>query len=121
MLIEFLYHLMALDIAWIFGLIINNLQFLFIFIAIIFVFANGQKLIAGTIALILMLWILNDVGNIFQWATFVGGFLSIHYMVKIAVLAFAEDDPKLSSRLIWVNEISSYCVWIYYNFFMMGL
>lgn len=121
MLIEFLYHLMALDIAWILELIINNLQFLFIFIAIIFVFANGQKLIAGTITLILMLWILNDVGNIFQWATFVGGFLSIHYMVKIAVLAFAEDDPKLSSRLIWVNEISSYCVWIYYNFFMAGL
>lgn len=65
-----------------------------------------------------MLWVLNDVANIFQFALFVGGFLTIHYIVKIAVLAFAEDDQRMSKRLIWINEISSYIVWIAYNFWV---
>lgn len=120
MLIEFLYHLVTLDFAWLMQLVLGNLHFLFIFVAIIFLFTNGKKVLVGAIALVLMLWILNDVGNIFKWATFVGGFLSIHYMIKIAVLAFAEDDEKMGSKLIWVNEISSYIVWIGYNFFVTG-
>lgn len=120
MLIEAIYHLVNLEFDWFIQLVLLNLHLLFVFVGIIFFFANGKKVFSGTVALVLMLWVLNDVGSIFRWATFVGGFLSIHYIIKIGVLAFAEDDPRMSKKLIWVNEISSYIVWIAYNFFVVG-
>lgn len=120
MLIEFFYHLLALDIPWFFDLLFSNLHYLFIFVAIMFIFGSGKKVFAGTVALTLLFWVFTDVSNIFQWISFAGEFLFIYYAVKICVLAFAEDDPKLSSKLILVNEIGAYSVWIIYNLVMVG-
>ena len=118
MFVEALAHLFALDLGWFVSLIIGNLLLLFAFIATMYIFLEGKKVIAGVIFLTLVLWIIADIQFVTGWLVFVGGFLSIYYITKLALLIFVEDT-KLKKWLIPVSTAHAYLIIIIYNYFMV--
>lgn len=115
MLVDFLGHLLALDIAWIVALIIDNLFFLFAFLAAIHFFLEGKRVILGFLILTATIWLWSDFSSLVGAVVFTGGFLILHYMGKMAVLTFAEHSVALKKRMILVNEIQGIGTFIVYN------
>ena len=120
MLFEFLHRLVSLDLSWFVWLVTANLVYFFIFLAICFFFWEGKmkKVIAAFFLLCLVAWSWIDFEMISGWVLFVGGFLAIYYITKVAVLAFAENTPALQSKLIIVSEIQFIVALVVYNLFL---
>ena len=120
MFFEFAYHVMSLDLAWLASLIMGNLHWLFAFAACCaFFFGDKWKKIAvGTFLLSVVAWTWVDFGAISGWVLFVGGFLSIYYITKIVVLAFAENVPSMNKHLVIISELQFLVLLVAYNFFM---
>ncbi len=118
MLFEFFSHLISLDFAWIISLIGSNLHWLFAITALIFFFFNGKKIILGVIAFFLLGWAWGDFELISGMIVFGAGFLVIYYLTKLIVLIFAENQPELKNKLIWISEIQFLAVFILYNIFL---
>ena len=120
MLLNFLSHLLAFDIAWIVALILNNLFFLFAFTAIMYYFMEGKRVLLGFFVITFVMWIWGDMENAAGLVIFATGFLSLYYITKVAVLAAAEHSPALKNKLIIVSEIQAIALVIIFNLFMVG-
>lgn len=120
MLVEFLSHLLALDIAWIVALIVDNLFFLFAFSALMYYFMNGKRMFVGFLVITLLMWVWLDMEHAASMVLFAGGFLSLYYLTKVAVIAAAENSKALKNKLIIVGEIQAVALIIIYNLFMVG-
>jgi hypothetical protein len=121
MFFEFLNAVINLDIAWLAGLLFNNIHYLFAFVAILFFFFEGKtKSIAiGFFVFCLVAWAFQDFESTSGWIYFAGGFLFLNYLLKIASLTFAESVPGLSKHMLVVNFISAYALLVAYNIFVV--
>jgi len=120
MFLEFAYNMLNLNFSWLFELVMYNLHYLFGFVLLMYYFTEGKNTLRGFIVLIFEIWAVLGWIDIFGWIGLVGGFLALNYIVKVALLTFIMDDPKLAPKLYWVNEISAFTVWALYNFYAMG-
>jgi len=118
MLFEFFYRLISLDTNWLVSLKANNLHWLFLITVLIFIFFDGKKVVLGVIAFFLVGWAWGDFELISGLAVFAGGFLMIYYLSKIAVMIFAENQPELKNKLIWISELQFIIVFMCYNIFL---
>ncbi len=120
MFFEFLAAVISLDVNWLAGLLTSNFHYLFFFAAIGFFFwgPSTKKAIISTGLITLVCWIWVDFQTVSGWAILVGGFLSIYYITKLAVLTFADDVPFLKNNLIIVTEIHGIVLIIGYNLFL---
>ena len=120
MFFEFLAAVISLDVNWIAGLLFNNLHYLFFFAALAFFLwgPSTKKAVISTGLIILVCWIWVDFQTVSGWTILVGGFLSLYYITKIAVLTFADDIPFLKKNLIIVTEIHGLALIIGYNLFL---
>lgn len=118
MFFEFASHLISLDIAWLISLIMSNLHWLFFLYALMYFFMEGKRVWWGFLVVVFVCWIWSDWEIVSGGFLFVGGFLSLYYITKLAVLSFAENSPGLKKRLLWVSEIQfivallAFNVWI---------
>lgn len=118
MFVEFMAHAFALDLDWIISLIMSNLHYLFAFAAVVYFFLEGKKVILGVIIISLLLWAVMDLGTVAGFVVFVGGFLIINYLTKLALLTFVEDTT-FKKWLIPVSTAQAYIVLLAYNYFMV--
>ncbi|MFH1255662.1 MAG: hypothetical protein V1494_00040 [Candidatus Diapherotrites archaeon] len=106
MLLEFLSHLLALDIGWILQLALGNIFLIFGFIAIIYFFSNGKNVLYGFVALTLTMWIWVDFQNSSGMVWTIASFVALFFLVKLSVLAISEYTPALKNNLIIISEIT---------------
>ena len=120
MFLEFLNRLLSLDIAWFVWLVTANVFWIFAFFAICFFFwdKDKTKAVAGMMMLSILAWLWVDFEMISGIVLFVGGFLGIYYITKVAVLVFAADMPALRDKLVIVSELQFIVLLIIYNFFI---
>ncbi|MFH1239615.1 MAG: hypothetical protein V1672_00165 [Candidatus Diapherotrites archaeon] len=119
MLIEALTHLVALDLDWFISLVMGNLHFVFALFAVIYMFFEGKNLIKGFFLIVFILWTLSEFEKVTNIAVFVGGFLTIYYLTKIALLAITEDSTFLNKYFVPISTIQAYVVLLFYNWFLM--
>ncbi|MBN2067799.1 MAG: hypothetical protein JW744_04995 [Candidatus Diapherotrites archaeon] len=121
MFFEFLNAVVTLDFNWLAWIVFANFHYLFMFAALLFIMMEGKmKSVAPAFFFFCVLaWAFVDFQNISGWAFFVGGFLGLSYVTRIAVLTFASDDPRLSKYFIPLNFIIVYALWASYNLFMV--
>lgn len=121
MFFEFVDKLLSLDLVWLASLVFNNLHYLFAFGALMFFFFD-RRVRSAIVAFVLfcfLAWAYMDLEATSGWLFFVGGFLMLNYIVKLAVLTFAQADPKLSKHLLIVNFFSFYVLWSIYNLYLV--
>ena len=97
--LEFIAKIISLDLQWFVELAMNNLVFLFMFLAFTFVFSemkfSPKIFVVFTIAIIAFEEFLAEIGVFYL----VGGFLFLYYVSTIALLAFTETIPALKGRI----------------------
>lgn len=118
MIVEFTYHLLQFDSAWITEFILNNLGWGFAFFALAHIFYEGKKVASRFVILMLVPWFTMDMTNVSGMVTYVAAFLSLYYLGEISLMKFAEDDPKFKDKLIWVEEGWFFTVLILFNFIL---
>ncbi len=118
MFLNFLTHLLNFDIPWLVALVMNNLPFLFMFAAIVYFFFEGKKLVLGVILLSLVVWVWQDFTNASGTVLFVASFLMLHYITRLAVVAFAESVPSLKGRLVLVLQLQVIALFVFFNLFL---
>jgi len=121
MFLEFLSHVLSLDIAWIINFIFSNFFWIFIFASLIYFFVGKKKFLLGFFVLIFNLWVLSDFAVIAGWVFLVGGFLALHYIGKLAIITVADESPGLKKYLIPINEFQGYATFILFNIFVVGV
>ena len=119
MIIEAFTHAFALDLGWFIGMLLGNLHWLFVLIACVFIFMDGKKYVLGFLWLVLILWAFLDFEKMSDWVVFVGGFLIIYYVSKLALLKFAEDNKVLEKWLVPLSTAQGYIVMVLYNIYMV--
>ena len=110
MFMEFLTHLLALDVEWLATLLLVNLHWLFFFVALIYMFCGGKNILKGVFVVTMLSWLYIDFGNLMGISILVGGYLIMTYLGKLAVLAWAENSPGLQNKLIPISEIQGISV-----------
>ena len=120
MIFDFFNAIISLDAGWFVWMLQNNLVYLFAFIALCFFFweKNLKKTIAATILLSIVAWAWVTFEMVSGWVLFVGGFLAVYYITKLAILIFAQDVPQLKNKLIIISEIQFLVLVVAYNLFM---
>jgi len=119
MLMNFLSHLVALDIAWFVTLFEANWFFLFAFLLFAHIFAP-KRWIAFFCIFTFILWGWMDMITLTGWVIFVAGFMLLNYVMKIVLVGFVENSPLPQNYVIVINEISATILWVWFGIFLMG-
>lgn len=104
MFVEFFYHIVQFDFAYILEFVLLNLHWIFAFFALSFIFFSGKNTIRRFFILFLVPWIWFDFTGIMELIYLSGTFLTFYYIGEVALMKFAEDTPQLADKLIWVEE-----------------
>lgn len=116
---NFLAHLLALDIAWFWALLNHNWFFLFAFAALAFYYAP-KRWLSFFVVFTLTLWAWLDLITITGWAFLVAGFMCINYLMKVVLVGVVENSPIPQKYLILINELSATALWAWYAIFVLG-
>jgi len=121
MFFEFLNALLNFDIDWLAWILFANLHYLFLYAALLFILMDGKlkSAVPAFFFFCVVAWAFVDFQNISGWVFFVGGFLALSYVTRIAVLTYASADPKLFKYFIPLNFIVIYALWAAYNLFVV--
>ncbi len=120
MFFEFVQAVLTFDLNWLATLLFSNFHYLFAFVAACFFFWNGnvKKTIVAFFLLSIVIWAAGDFSTVSGWMWAVGGFFSIYYISKVAVMAFAETVPQLRRHLVFVSAAQFWILFIIYNMFL---
>ena len=119
MLIEAFTHLVAIDIDWFISVLMGNLHFVFVLIAAQIMFFEGKHTLRGFFWIVIILWALADLEPIANLTVFVGGFLTLMYLTKLAVLTISEDSNLFKKYFVPISSIQAYVVLLVYNWFLV--
>ena len=109
---------MALDFAWIAGLILSNLHWVFALFAAGFLFYDGKKAIMPFLTIVFLLWAFFDFSAVTGWAFAVAGFIALHYISRVAIMTFCEDVEKLRDILPVIFVLQFLTVFVIFNIFL---
>ncbi|MFH1587443.1 MAG: hypothetical protein ABID38_06310 [Candidatus Diapherotrites archaeon] len=97
---------------------IANLMWVFIFATLAYYVVRKDLLILGIPIMAVYLWASVQWADAMGFVLLVGGFLSISYIIRIAVIGFAESVPALKSRVPLMLFLSFIVILFFYNIFM---
>ena len=120
MFVEFLYHLLLLDIAWILGFFLDNLVWAFALAAISYTLFGGKQFFYGLAVLTLVLWIDASFETLTGWTIFAGGFMTIYFLSSFFLMTFAYWQFKTTKAIIYAESLWFYVSLIGYNLFLVG-
>ncbi|MCR4336173.1 MAG: hypothetical protein NUV57_06615 [archaeon] len=103
--IEFFLHLLTFDFGWIVQLVLNNLLWVFGLSALAYLIFGEKKFFAGFILLVFDIWLFDVFGVISGVSIFSATTLSLYYITKIAVLAFAENSTALKDKFVVISTL----------------
>ena len=69
--------------------------------------------------IVFILWTLSEFEKVTNIAIFVGGFLTIYYLTKLALLSITEDSTLLKKYFVPISAIQAYTVLLIYNWFLV--
>ncbi len=117
---EALQALFPLDLGFFVDITMNNLLWVAVFAALIYFFFEGKRLLYWFLFWNFLLWAILDweklTGYVFTGATF----LLLYYIIKIVLLALAENSPGLKKYMVVISSIQAYSLIIIFTFFMKG-
>lgn len=119
MLVNFLTHLLALDIGWFIGLIAGNLFLLFGFLMLAHIF-SPKRWIAFFFVFTFVVWGWTDIATITGWSILLAGFLLLSYFKTLAAVALVENSPLPPNYVIIVSEIAFVILFVWYGIFVIG-
>jgi hypothetical protein len=103
--VEWLPRLISLDLMWFVELAMDNLLWVFAFIAIIFIYNNMKfsykKFIILFFAIFPFVEFFQSVGIIIL----VGSFLFVYYVFELILLTFTETVPSLKGKIPFILTI----------------
>lgn len=104
MFIEAVYSALSLDLGWFVEVTLNNLFWVFGFMAAAFYFWDGKKVWGHFFIVVAVMWISLDFTALTGWTFFAAMFLMVLYIGRMAVLMFAETTNfgKKNLPLIYV-------------------
>jgi len=105
MFLEILTHLAALDFAWVLAWPLRNPMMTFMLITVFYMFLEGQKIVSGSFVIFVALFAFLDFEKAIGIPFFVGKFVMIYYVTKLAVLVIAENNEVLKKYLKFINEL----------------
>jgi len=118
MFVEFISHVLNLDIAWLIGLAMGNLFMVFALFAAIYIVLDGKNAVYGFMVLCLMLFAAVDFENASGLVLLGAEYLAFNYITKVGLLAFVALSPTLSRRIPLFEEMHFISSLIIFNFFM---
>ena len=118
MLVEFLAHLVALDLPWIANLILANLHWLFAFVAAVYIFYDGKRVVAPFILTVGLTWTITDFSTMSGWVWAVPTFLAFYYISRIALIIYCSEINKLKNILPVVFVVHFLAIYIIFNLFI---
>ena len=122
--LEFISHVLNLDLAWLLNLVLANLHYLFMFALLMYVFLDGKRLVYGFVLVILYVFAFTDFLGILGMVFFSANLLMLYYIGKLSVLKAAEETPALKKNLIVINEAQGWITFLLFNigfFTFLGL
>ena len=119
MLIEAFTHLIAFDLGWFISIFMGNLHYIFVLLAAIVFFFDGKHIVRGFFWIVIIVWALADLEPIANLAVFVGGFLTLMYLTKLAILTITEDSTFFKKYFVPISSIQAYVVLLMYNWFLV--
>ena len=118
MFLEALTHVLTLDLFWFIDLIMNNLFWVFAFIAVMYFFTDGKRTILGVILIIFDMWLFVDLEIVASAVIFSGGFLTVYYISKLAFLTIVENSKKFKKHIIVASTLQGWVMIFIYNIFL---
>ena len=103
--IEFIVHLLQFDIAWIIGVFLSNLFWVFGLSALVYFIFGEKQFWQGFILMVLDIWLFDIFGAVSGISIFSAKTLTLYYITKIAVLAIAENSPALKDKFVIISTI----------------
>lgn len=116
---EFFSHLVSFDFIWILEFILNNIFWLFGFMAVAYYLSNGKNTILGFIVASLLIMLSLQFLDIFQLLIYTGGGLALLYLARLAILLALEKTPEGSKYIPLGWIISWFAVLFLYNAFLV--
>ncbi|MBI4053551.1 MAG: hypothetical protein HY394_05965 [Candidatus Diapherotrites archaeon] len=113
--LEILWHLLSFDLGWLFVFMMNNLLWVFAFLALAFFVAGGKNFVYAGLLIFLSIALVDSFAFLSGWVFLVGGFLLLNYMAKISFLNFVESNAEMSGSLVLWNEVFAFGFFILFN------
>lgn len=108
--IEILQAIVALDIGFLVSTIMNNLFWVFAFIAAGYYFSNGKTPLQNSIIYASMVLVSMDVFHLIKFSIYTGLGLGILYLIRVPVLLFLEKSKGGTKYLAIAWLITWYLV-----------
>ena len=119
MFIELMLRIFTLDIPWLISLVLNNLFWVFGFIALMHFFMGGKKVIYSTIILTLVLFAVHDFELVANVVVIGPSFLLFHFIGKLAVHIIAENSKTLKKYHLLLTNLELVVVFFLCNIFIL--
>lgn len=118
MYLDFFYHLLNLDIAWIISMVLANLNYSFAFLCFGVLFLNKKsfsKIIIATVVIAIELWAYSEFSVAVGWTFLAGSFLFIFYATRFLLLVFAEETTSMKNKMVPLMLAQYLIVYIAFN------
>jgi len=117
-LLEMIARFLSLDFGWFFGLAMNNLVWVFAFLALAYFFWEKTPLIIGFAAVVLYAYGSIAFTALIGWPILIGSFLLLAYIARISVATFSHYDETLTAHLPLILVIQFFVILAVYNLFL---
>ena len=103
--LDFFTHLAMLDLQWFVELAMNNIFWVFVLLAITFVYNEMKWSTKIFIVIVIMIFSTVEAFEVMGIIILVGGFLFVYYIGEIILLSFTETIPSLKGKMPFVLTI----------------
>ena len=116
--LEVFVHVLGFDWFWFVNYVLGNLQWFFAFFAAAFINRDGKNYLSGFLAIVLYLFASGEFVQTVGWSVYVASFLFLHFLVRVVLIIFAADLPKLKNNLLAVLVIQFVVTVTVFNLFL---
>lgn len=107
-----------LDLMYFYSLVFGNLLWLFMFAALAYFMYPKKGLVWGVVLVTLISWIAVDFAAAMGWVLLTAGFLSFHYLFRLAAVMFAETSESLKKHIPLIIQLQFVVAIVVFNYFL---
>jgi len=113
--IEWIPRLVALDLQWFVELAMDNLLWVFLLLAITFIYNSNKFSLRNFLVIVIMIFsTVEALGNV-GIVILVGSFLFVYYIVEVILVTFTETVPGFQGKIPFVLTIYFFVMLVLYN------
>ncbi len=118
MFVDFIAHILTLDLGWLLGYALGNLLWAFIFAGLAFYLWEGKKPVHTFFIVFTLLALEQDLMTATGWIYLTGGFLTLEFVSEIVISLIAVNTPKFEKHLPAIIIVRFLCLLAIYNLFL---